>query len=139
VRIEAVCCVLALAGAPSDSKSAASPAPRQPLAPGAWGGAHAQLQVTAQETRVELDCAHGLIPGPIEVDKTGRVDSSGSLVRAGGGPGADTDAGAGEPARFRGKLVGKTLTMTVTLVGPAQDIGTFRLTQGRTGRLGKCP
>jgi hypothetical protein len=59
--------------------------------------------------------------------------------RQGSGPGLETDAGTGEPARFRGKLVGKTLTLTVTLVGPDQEVGTFRLVQGRPGRLGKCP
>ena len=106
---------------------------------GAWGGANAGMRVTPEETRVELECAYGLIPGPLEVDKNGRVDSSGSLVRQGSGPGAETDAGAGEPARFRGKLAGKTLTLTVTLVGPAQDLGTFKLTHGRPARVATCP
>ena len=53
--------------------------------------------------------------------------------------GAETDAGLGEPARFRGTLTGKTLTLTVTLVGPSQDLGTFKLKQGRPGRLAACP
>jgi hypothetical protein len=137
-----------LAGADAFAPPSATPTPaaspsaphRRVVAPGGWGGAHARLLVTAEETRVELECAHGLIPGPLEVDKkTGRLDSSGSLIRLGGGPGAETDAGSGEPARFSGKLTGKTLTLTVTLVGPAQDVGTFRLTEGRPGRLGKCP
>jgi hypothetical protein len=117
-----------------------SPSARQPIAAGAWGGQHAQVQVTPEETRVELECIRGLISGPLEVDrKTGRVDTSGSVIRPGSDPSLETDAGLGEPARFSGKLTGKTLTLTVTLVGPAQDLGTFKLTQGRPGRLGKCP
>jgi hypothetical protein len=137
VRSIDVVCMLALVGAPGEKATAA--APKQPVTPGAWGGAHAQMQVTPEETRVELDCAQGVISGPLEVDKSGRVDSSGSVIRQGSGPGLETDAGTGEPARFRGKLVGKTLTLTVTLVGPDQEVGTFRLVQGRPGRLGKCP
>ena len=139
MRTEAIVWLLALAGAPPATQPPASPAPRQTVMAGAWGGAHAQLEVTAEQTRIELECAYGLIPGPIEVDKGGRVDFSGSLIREGGGPGAETDAGAGEPARFRGRLSGKTLTLTVTLVGPAQDLGTFKVIHGRPARLGKCP
>ena len=41
------------------------------------------MEVTPEETRLELDCAHGLIPGPLEVDKNGRVDSSGIARPAG--------------------------------------------------------
>lgn len=137
MRIEAMVWLLALAGVPPEA--AVSPAPKQAVTAGAWGGAHAQMEVTPQETRFELDCARGLIPGPLEVDKSGRVDTSGSLIREGVGAGAETDAGAGEPARFRGKLAGKTLTLTVTLVGPAQDLGTYKLTLGRPARLGQCP
>ena len=142
---ETTLCLLALATlARADVVAPASPvpspSPRQPVAPGEWGGKHAKLQITPEETRVELECVRGLIPGPLEVDKkTGRLDSSGSVIRHGAGPAPETDAGVGEPARFSGKLIGKTLTITVTLVGPAQEVGTFRLTQGRPGRLGKCP
>jgi hypothetical protein len=135
---------LARAEAPSQPAPApaaeASPFVREPLAPGQWGGKHAQVKVTAEETRVELECIRGLISGPLEVDKTtGRVDTSGSVIRPGGEPSLETDAGLGEPARFSGTLSGKTLTLTVTLVGPAQELGTFKLTRGRPGRLGKCP
>lgn len=141
MRIEATLLLAALAVAPPGKPADGTPVPppRKAVAAGAWGGAHAQLQVTPEETRVELDCAHGVIPGPLETDAAGRIDSSGWLVRAGAGPGPRTDAGEGEPARFRGKVAGKTLTLTITLVGPAQDVGTFRVTLGRPGRLSKCP
>lgn len=130
---DAVFCLLAAA------TPVPTPSPRQAVAAGEWGGPHAHMQVTPEETRVQLDCARAVITGPLEVDKrTGRLDSSGSVVREDNGPGVETDAGEGEPARFSGRLTGKTLTLTVTLVGPAQDVGTFRLTQGRAGRLGKC-
>jgi hypothetical protein len=137
VRTEAIVWLLALAGAPPVPSP--SPPSRRAVMAGAWGGEHARLQVAPEETRLELDCAHALIPGPLAVDPSGRVDSSGSLIRQGGGPGPETDAGAGEPARFRGTLSGKTLTLTVTLVGPAKDLGTFKLTHGRPARLSRCP
>ena len=135
MRIDAIAWLMAL--------TAATPTPpptsKRAVMEGAWGGAHAQMEVTPEGTRVELDCAQGLITGPLEVDKSGRVDLSGSLIRQGSGPGQETDAGTGEPARFRGRLSGKTLTLTVTLVGPAQDLGTFKLTHGGPARLSKCP
>jgi hypothetical protein len=116
---------------------AAEPRPAAPVAPGSWGGAHAQMEVKDEETRIELDCAHGVIPGGLAVGKNGAVDMLGALVRHGSR--AETDAGEGEPARFRGTLAGKTLTLTVTLVGPSQDLGTFKLVRGRPGRLATCP
>lgn len=120
--------------------AAAEPAPTpSPVPAGSWGGAHAQVEVTHAETRVELDCAHAVLPGVLPVGKDGAVDALGTLVRHGNGPVAATDAGEGEPARFRGTLAGKTLTLTVTLVGPSQDLGTFKLKQGRPGRLSACP
>jgi hypothetical protein len=137
VRIDAIAWLLALSAATPGPTPV--PADKRAVMEGEWGGAHAQIEVTPEGTRVELDCAQGLITGPLEVDKNGRVDSTGSLVRQGSGPGPETDAGTGEPARFRGKLSGKTLTLTVTLVGPAQDLGTFKLTHGRAARLSKCP
>ena len=109
----------------------------QPIAPGSWGGAHAQIEVKDEETRIELDCAHGVIPGVLAVGKNGAVDTLGALVQHGSR--AETDAGQGEPARFRGTLTGKTLTLTVTLVGPSQDLGPFKLIRGRPGRLATCP
>ena len=115
------------------------PPPATPLAPGAWGGAHAQIQVSPDETRVELECAQGLIRGPLTGGQARPRGLPGSLIPAGQGPRAETDAGAGEPARFRGTLVGKTLTLTITVVGPAEDVGTFHLTLGKTGRLASCP
>jgi hypothetical protein len=113
------------------------PPPAAPVAPGSWGGAHAQIEVKDEETRIELDCAHGVIPGVLAVGKDGSVDTLGALVQHGSR--AETDAGQGEPARFRGTLTGKTLTLTVTLVGPSQELGPFKLVRGRPGRLATCP
>jgi hypothetical protein len=93
--------------------------------------------VKDEETRIELDCAHGVIPGALAVGRNGAVDVLGALVQQGSRP--DSDAGQGEPARFQGTLRGKTLTLTVTLVGPSQDLGTFKLVRGRPGRLAACP
>ncbi len=139
MRIDAIVWLLALA-APAPEKQEASPAAsKRAVMAGEWGGARAQMEITPDGARIELPCARGVITGPLEVDKSGRVDSSGSLIREGSGAGAETDAGSGEIARFRGKLSGKTLTLTVTLEGSAQDLGTFKLTHGRPARLSSCP
>ncbi len=138
MRIDAIVWLLALA-APAPAKEPTPPASRRAVMAGEWGGAQAQMEITPDGARIELPCARAVITGPLEVDKSGRVDTSGSLIREGSGAGAETDAGAGEPARFRGKLSGKTLTLTVTAEGSAQDLGTFKLTHGRSARLPKCP
>jgi hypothetical protein len=119
--------------------AAAAPSARNPLTAGDWGGPHAQLEIAPDETRIELDCAHGVIAGALAIDHKGRVDSIGSVVRRNAGPGPETDAGEGEPARFQGRLQGKVLTLHVTLVGSAEELGTFQLQKGRPGRLGACP
>lgn len=129
-----VLALLAAGALVEPARPASSPAP---VAVGSWGGAHAQLEVGGEETRIELDCARGVLPGVLAVGRNGAVDTLGTLVRHGSR--AETDAGVGEPARFRGTLTGKTLTLTVTLVGPSQDLGTFKLKQGRPGRLAACP
>ena len=135
MRIDAIVWLLALA-APAPATEPTPPASKRAVMAGEWGGDQAQMEITPDGTRIELPGARALITGPLEVDKSGRVDTSGSLIREGS---AETDAGAGEPARFRGKLSGKTLTLTVTVEGSAQDLGTFKLTHGRPARLPKCP
>jgi hypothetical protein len=137
MRLAETTIVLALAASGGALAAPVPPASPAPVAAGSWGGAHARLEVTGEETRIELDCATGVLPGVLAVGKNGAVDTLGTLVRHGSR--AETDAGAGEPARFRGTLTGKTLTLTVTLVGPSQDLGTFKLKQGRPGRLAACP
>lgn len=119
----------------------ASPArgrkPRR-IAPGAWGGQHISMQVSESSATIEFDCAHAQIDGPLVTDRRGRFDLKGTYAREHGGPVRDNEQSAGQPARYTGWTDGKKMTLTVTLAGQKEAIGTFNLARGTEGRLFKC-
>ena len=119
----------------------ASPAkgrkPRR-IAQGAWGGQHITMQVSESSATIEYDCAHGQINGPMVTDRHGRFDLKGTHSPEHGGPVRDNEQSAGQPARYTGWTDGKKMTLTVTLIGQKEAIGTFNLTRGAEGRIFKC-
>jgi hypothetical protein len=118
---------------------ATSAAERGRLKAGSWGGPHIRLDVAEDGTAaVELDCAHGTIPVPIVPDSQGSFQVEGRYVREGPGPVREGQGEEGSPARFAGQVDGGKLTLTITLAGSDEEVGTFELTHGRTPRLTKC-
>ena len=115
----------------------AAPARRGALT-GNWGGAHAGLEITAEGARIEYDCAHGTIDGPIVPDRAGRFAAAGIHTAEHGGPVREGEEGTGRPARYRGRVTGKRLTLAVTLTDTGEDLGTFTLTRDAPPRLTKC-
>ena len=107
------------------------------VATGTWGGEHVRLQVTEAGATVEYDCAHGTLAGPLALDAHGRFSVAGTYARE-GGPVRANAAPTGQPASFKGRVQGRTMTLTATLTDKGQDVGTFTLTQGSEGRLWKC-
>ena len=103
-----------------------------------WGGPHVQMDVDGDGARLEFDCAHGATDGPLATGDDGRFDLEGYFVVERGGP---VRAGHQEkrlPARYSGRVEGKTMTLDVTLTETSDHIGTFTLTRGHAGRLTKC-
>lgn len=127
-------CTLALS-----AMLASAAAERGRLQAGTWGGPHIRLDVAEDGTAVfELDCAHGTITVPVVPDSQGGFRAEGRYVREGPGPlreGADQE---GIPAVYAGRVDGGKLTLTITLAGSDEEVGTFELTHGRTPRLTKC-
>lgn len=118
---------------------ASSAAERGRLEAGAWGGPHIRLDVAEDGTAAfELDCAHGTVTAPIVPDRTGAFQGEGRYVREGPGPVREGQGEEGVPVRFAGKVDGGQLTLTLTLVGSGEEVGTFELTHGKTPRLTKC-
>jgi hypothetical protein len=115
----------------------ASPARERPLT-GSWGGQHIGLELTAQGGRIEYDCAHGTIDGPVVPDREGRFEALGTHTAEHGGPVREGEEEPGEPARYVGKVAGETMTLTVILSGSGDEAGTFTLTRGASPRLVKC-
>ena len=107
------------------------------LPPGNWGGDHAGLQVTEKGARLELDCAHGSIEGPIALDAQGSFDVPGTYVPEAPGP-VRRDGDRASAVRYAGKLDGETLRLTVRGTVTDSDLGTFTLTRNRFPRVRKC-
>lgn len=114
------------------------PASGQPIEVGAWGGDHVSLLLAATGGTLEYDCAHGTIDQPFVADSSGRFDLAGTHTREHGGPIRIGEKEDRRPARYTGVTDGRTMTLTVTLTGTNERIGTFTLTRGQIGRIVKC-
>ena len=108
------------------------------LAQGTWGGQHLTVTVGDSSATIEFDCAHGQIDGPLVTDRRGRFDLKGTFAAEHGGPVRDNEQSTGQPVRYTGWTDGKKMTLTVTLAGRKEMIGTFSLTRGVEGRIFKC-
>src|SRR3954468_14430201 len=108
------------------------------VASGEWGGRGARLAVRDDGASLELDCAHGSLE-VLSLDKDGRVDVAGRLVREHGGPIGKDETESSAPARYRGSVEGETMTLTVIVGdGAGETAGPFELTLGGRSRLMKC-
>lgn len=110
-----------------------------PLALGTWGGDNAGVIVTDSVTHVHLGCTLGDMPGRVSVDPTGRFTVEGSYVlRA-----YPIMTGPRLPARFTGRLAGRTLTVSIavndTTEGKVVALGPATVRYGQEPRLGPCP
>jgi hypothetical protein len=104
---------------------------------GTWGGQSVALEVNDKGADIEFDCAHGRITEKIAPDANGKFESKGVFARERGGPermGENND----QPAIYRGSIKEKTMTLTIELTRNNENLGTFTLTQGSSGRLHKC-
>ena len=112
--------------------------PKEKVLTGSWGGPHVSLEISGETARIEYDCAHGTIDGPIVLDREGRFEAAGTHAPERGGPVREGEEDPSQPARYRGRVTGKTLTLTVTLAGSGEEVGTFTLTWDAAARLVKC-
>ncbi len=119
--------VLVLIATLSSTESSARGRKHYRLAQGTWGAAHISVNVGESSATIEFDCAHGQIDGPLATDRRGRFDLKGTYAQS-----------AGQPARYTGWTDGKKMTLTVTLAGRKEVIGTFNLARGGGGRIFKC-
>jgi len=109
-----------------------------PLAMGVWGGDHIAMTITESSVHVELDCAHGDVPGAISIDARNQFDVVGTFVREHGGPVREGEVLDTRPARYTGSLTSSGMTLTIQQTDTSQVIGTFVLVQGAQGRILKC-
>jgi len=107
---------------------------------GTWGGDHLQLEATAAGASLSYDCGHGTIDEPLSVDANGNLDVHGKHFQEHGGPIRLGEETPSSPAHYTGNLKGDVLTITVQITRPAgiENIGTFVLKEGGSGRLFRC-
>ena len=108
------------------------------LALGTWGGSGAGLIVSDTSMHLHVGCTYGDVSGRVAV-VNGDFDVHGSyLLRA-----FPIAVGPTVPARFVGKVLGKTATITVTVDDTVQHQtvteGPVVVTLGATPQLGPCP
>ncbi|MGH9422244.1 MAG: hypothetical protein ACRD3J_19865 [Thermoanaerobaculia bacterium] len=102
---------------------------------GTWGGKDAGLIATDTSAHVHIGCTLGDTKGRIVPDVDGRFSISGTY---------DVDAypierGIIHPAIFFGQIVGRTMTLTVTLTDTTRVLGPVTLVLGKEPQMGPCP
>ena len=106
------------------------------LPAGVWGGMHVILEVTDRDASLQFDCAHGVISGPISLDKDGNFDVPGTYVSEGPGPIREGHEQASN-ARYSGTVRDGAMTLKVRLDN--SDVkGDFSLALGKSGKIWKC-
>ena len=102
---------------------------------GTWGGDNAGLIVTNNDVHVHIGCTLGDAVGPIRTDADGRFEATGTYnVDA-----YPVDRGILHPATFTGRIIGQTMTLTVSLNDTARVLGPVALVYGKEPKMGPCP
>src|ERR1051326_6119587 len=100
------------------------------LAAGVWGGDHVRMEVGENGVNFEFDCGAGQTVGAVVPDAEGRFDVKGTFNAEHAGPVRRGEGVNTRPARYKGRVRGDTLTLTVTLEGSAEEGNTYTLTRG---------
>ena len=102
---------------------------------GTWGGENAGLIADDTSAHVHIGCTYGNISQEIVPDAWGRFDVPGQQnITA-----HPVDLGVMHPARFSGRVVGGSMTLTVALTDTAVTLGPVQLAYGKEPRMGPCP
>jgi hypothetical protein len=109
--------------------------PLEPLLVGTWGGDNAGLIATDSSAHVHIGCTVGDIHQQLVADSSGRFDVQG-IYNITAYP---VYRGPDHPARFSGQIVGRVMSLTVTLTDTAVTLGPVLLTYGKEPRMGPCP
>lgn len=108
----------------------------QKIPAGVWGGEHIRLEVGTKSAKVEYDCAHGVIEGPLVVDAGGRFNLRGTHTPERGGPIRADETPRSLPAKYEGSVNGDKMTLTLKLADAEDE--TFTLEKGKEANLFKC-
>jgi hypothetical protein len=105
---------------------------------GSWGGQNIGLNVTDTGAAIQFPCAHGTIDQLLVLNDQGRFSAKGTFVAERPGPTREDNPPEGQPALYEGTVTNETMTLTVTLSKTKEQVGSFNLEHGKTGRVRKC-
>jgi len=105
---------------------------------GKWGGQGIAMEIGDRGGTVEFDCAHGTIAERISTKGNGSFAVKGTFVREHPGPIRRDEDPKGEAVTYSGTIEGQNMTLTIVAEGSKENLGTYKLTQGKDGRLRKC-
>jgi hypothetical protein len=102
---------------------------------GMWGGENAAFIADDSSAHIHIGCTYGDVHQQILPDVDGRFDVPGEQnITA-----HPVDRGILHPARFVGRVVGRSLTLTVTLTDTTVTLGPVVVFFGKEPKMGPCP
>jgi len=104
---------------------------------GEWGGTYISMKVGERSATIEYDCAHGEIPGPLNVDGEGKFELRGTFTPERGGPVRADETERGQAATYSGSVKGNKMTLVLKVAG-SDDTETFTLEKDKPADLFKC-
>jgi len=106
--------------------------------PGGWGATGVGIVVEENGVKIEYDCGNGEINRKLMVNENGEFDADGFHTAGSFGPIREDNPPKSQPAHYKGKISGGTMTLKVTLTETKEKIADYTLERGRTPRLRKC-
>ena len=108
------------------------------VAAGDWGGPNVGMNVTNDGAQLRFSCAHGNIEGPLALDAQGRFSAAGTFTSETPGPTHVDNPPKPQPATYSGSVHDQSMTLSITLTETKEQVGTFELEYGKTGRVFRC-
>src|SRR5436309_2532240 len=105
---------------------------------GTWGGPSLNMTVTSTGATLQFDCADGEITKQLRMTKNGSFAALGTFMRSGPGPIRVDRQPEARSVTYKGKVKGKTMSLSITDTKTGEDLGTFKLGLGQSGRIHRC-
>lgn len=107
-------------------------------APGNWGGSGVGLVVEDSRTNIEFACADGEIEQKLMLDEQGNFSANGFYTQQLPGPVREDDPPKRQPARYEGKISGKTMTLKIVLTETKETVGNYTLEKDKYANIHRC-
>jgi len=102
---------------------------------GTWGGREAALIISKGGADLTFACGAGHVKGAIALHRDGRFEVAGTFMQLRGAAPPRGQSVPEQRVRYRGRVSGKTLTLTVQFPDSHQ---TYTLTRGAADEVPRC-